>query len=30
LRHLELAAPEFVGGMGACEHSAGREELVER
>jgi hypothetical protein len=30
LRHLELAAPELIGGMRAREDSAGGEELVER
>ena len=29
LGHLQLSAAEFVGGMGAGEHSAGSEELVE-
>ena len=30
LRHLQLSAAKFVGGMGARKHSARREELVER
>ena len=30
LRHLQLSAAKLVGGMGAREHAAGREELVER
>ncbi len=30
LRHLQLSAAKFVGGMSARKHSAGREELVER
>ncbi len=29
LRHLQLAAPEFIGGMRAGEHAAGGKELVE-
>ena len=30
LRHLQLAAPEFVGGMSLREHAPGGKEIVER